>query len=95
MALNQDFSAYLTGNSGTGGGFNSYAAGDKQYGPGRMAPNIGASDKAGYQVRDQRAGMMRNALLRRMQAMQSGDYASPAAQRPLLGTPYPYRSGGY
>lgn len=90
--LNQDFSSYLTGSND---GFNAYAAGNKDYGPGRSAPNIGASDKAGYQMRDNRASLMRSAMLSRLQAYQQGNYASPNAQRPMLDSFYGGRPGGY
>jgi hypothetical protein len=90
--LNQDFSAYLTGQND---GFNAYSAGNKDYGPGRSAPNIGPSDKAGYQMRDNRASMMRNAMLTRLKAYQQGNFASPAAMRPQLDSFYSGRPGGY
>lgn len=54
-------------------GFNPYAAGNKQYPEG--APNVGpvsAEGQAGYDERDAKAKRMRNAMLRRMQASQSG-----------------------
>ena len=54
--------------------FNSYAAGKKQYGMGRAAPNIGPVDPIGYKERD--AQIKRTAVLRRIQASQKGDYMS-------------------
>ena len=90
MAQNQDFLAYLQGRRN---GFNSYAAGDKVYGGGRSAPNIGPSDKKGYRKRDLAAKNMRNAMLRRMQARQSGRYASADAMRPIHKSLYPGPGG--
>lgn len=91
---NADFMAYLQGRRG---GFNPYSAGDKRYGPsGRSAPNVGptsAQGKAGYNKRDAEAKRLRNAMLRRMQAQQSGNYASAAAQRPLPKGLYPGPGG--
>lgn len=83
---NADFMAYLQGRRQ---GFNPYAAGDKVYGGGRHAPNVGPSDKAGYRLRDQKAKQHRNAVLRRMQAKQQGKYASPAALRHIPEGLYP------
>lgn len=62
-------------------GFNKYAAGRKMYGGGRDAPNIGPVDKLGYKDRDAKARLKRNAVLRRMQASQSGNLMSPNYQR--------------
>lgn len=57
---------YAMGSSGYG--FNKYAAGAKRYGAsGRSAPNVGASDKAGYAARDQRIAARKKALLLRAQ----------------------------
>lgn len=77
--MDEDFMAYLQGRRQ---GFTPYSAGAKTYGSGRSAPNVGASDKKGYRERDNKASSMRNALLRRLQARQSGNYASADAQRP-------------
>lgn len=60
-------------------GYNPYAAGAKVYGMGRSMPTLGPVDNGGYQERDQRAAAMRNARLQRMQADQSGAYASSAS----------------
>lgn len=57
----------------TGTGFNPYAAGQKVYGGGRLFPTIGPVDKSGYRTRDRAARARRNALLRRMKAIQSGN----------------------
>lgn len=48
-----------------GAGFNKLAAGRKQYGAGRHAPNVGkTANKAGYGERDLRNEAKRNALTR-------------------------------
>lgn len=57
-------------------GFNSYAAGNKQYGGGRSAPNIGPSDPIGYKERDLRARARSNAIQRRLKAAQGGNFMS-------------------
>lgn len=79
--MNPQFLAYMQGNLGGGSGYNPYAAGAKQY-PGGY-PNAGGVDPAGYKERDAKASTRRNALLRRLQAQQSGNYGSAAAQRPI------------
>lgn len=81
--MDLSFLQYLQGNAGAGAGFNSYAAGNKGYGAG--APNIGTSRKQGYNERDGKARARRNAVLRRMQAMSNGKYASADAQRYIPG----------
>lgn len=58
-----------------------YAAGDKIYGGGRDAPNIGPVDPSGYNERDLKYQARRDAILRRMKAMQTSNYMSPDAQR--------------
>jgi hypothetical protein len=58
-----------------------YAAGDKVYGGGRDAPNIGPVDPSGYNERDLKYQARRDAILRRMKAMQTSNYMSPDAQR--------------
>jgi hypothetical protein len=62
------------------GGYNAYAAGSKVYNGGSSAPNIGPVDKMGYRERDlkYKVRQRQNAILRRMQARQKGDYASSA-----------------
>jgi hypothetical protein len=57
--------------------FNPYAAGGKIYGGGRSNPTSGPVDKLGYRIRDRKARAQRNAVLRRMKAMQAGKYMSP------------------
>jgi hypothetical protein len=59
------------------GGFNPYAAGQKYYGGGRSAPNIGPVDPAGYRTRDRLAQAKRNAMLRRLQAGMGQQYMNP------------------
>jgi hypothetical protein len=63
-------------------GFNPYAAGNKVYGAGRPNPTQGPVDKMGYRVRDRMAKARRDALLRRMRAMQRGNMMSPDVRRP-------------
>lgn len=62
------------------GGYNSYAAGSKIYNGGSSAPNIGPVDKMGYRDRDlkYKTRQRNNAILRRLQARQKGNYASSA-----------------
>lgn len=60
-----------------------YAAGDKIYGGGRDAPNIGPVDPTGYRQRDLKYQARRSAMLRRLQAVQSGNYMSPDVGREL------------
>lgn len=62
------------------GGFQPYAAGDKRYGAtGRDAPNIGpTSGQQGYAERDRAARTRRNLMLKRMKAIQQGNYMDPS-----------------
>lgn len=85
----EDFLAYVQGRRQQ---FTPYAAGNKTYGGGRSAPNIGASDKSGYRERDAKAKLRREALLKRMKANQAGKFASANAQRPI-GNSYPGPGG--
>jgi hypothetical protein len=64
-----------------GGGFNPFAAGAKSYGGGRPMPTIGSVDPSGYAQRDLMANARRNAILQRLKAGMSGDYASAAWNR--------------
>jgi hypothetical protein len=91
MAENPLWDDYL---EGRGQSFTPYAAGNKVYGGGRSAPNVGPSDKKGYRERDNKARLRRNAMLKRLQAMQSGKFGSANALRPIPG-PYQGRAGGY
>lgn len=69
--------------AGRGQSFTSYAAGGKIYGGGRNAPNVGpVRNMQGYAERDNKAKGMRAALLRRMKANKTGNFASSAAQTP-------------
>lgn len=77
MAIDQNFMKYL---SGAGQSFNPYGAGNKVYGGGRSAPNVGpvsGEGRMGYITRDKVGKMRRNALLQRMKASQRGDYMDP------------------
>jgi hypothetical protein len=65
-----------TGVSTGGGGFNAYAAGKKSYGSGRPMPTIGRVNPTGYAERDRMEKARRNAILKRMQAGLSGQFAS-------------------
>lgn len=58
-----------------------YAAGDKIYGGGRDAPNIGPVDPTGHTERDLKYQARRTAILRRLRAVQNGNYASPDVGR--------------
>lgn len=63
------------------GGYNAYAAGSKVYNGGSSAPNIGpVSDTMGYKERDlkYKTRQRNNAILRRLQARQKGNYMSSA-----------------
>jgi hypothetical protein len=58
-------------------GFNPYAVGNKIYGGGRSAPNVGpVNDKMGYKERDLQAKGRRAAVLRRMKARKSNRFMS-------------------
>jgi hypothetical protein len=63
-----------------GGGFNPYAAGEKQYGiTGRNQATQGpvsAQGQQGYAQRDQEQNARKSAVLKRMQAAQNGNYMS-------------------
>jgi len=62
---------YLTGSRTGGGGLNTYAAGKKQYGGGRISPNLGPTEnKQGYLQRDREAAARRNYTLKQMQKTQ-------------------------
>jgi len=58
-----------------------YAAGDKIYGGGRDAPNIGPVDPTGHRERDLKYQARRTALLRRLKAVGQQNYASPDVGR--------------
>lgn len=61
--------------------YNPYAAGDKIYGGGRSFPTSGPVDKTGYKERDLTSKARRDAILRRLKATQSGNFASADAMR--------------
>ena len=74
------FMRYLQGAVQT---FNPYGAGQKIYGSGRSAPNIGPTQSPeGYRTRDMAARTRRQALLKRLQAGQRGRYMSEDYLRP-------------
>lgn len=52
-----------------------YAAGNKIYGGGRDAPNIGPVDPTGHRERDLKYQARRTAMLRRLKAIQAGNMA--------------------
>lgn len=59
-----------------------YAAGDKIYGGGRDAPNVGPVDGlTGYRERDLKYQARRTAISRRLKAIQSSNFASPDVGR--------------
>lgn len=71
----QNFLKYL---QGAGQSYNPYGTGEKVYGGGRSAPNVGpVNDKEGYLDREARGRMRRNALLSRMKKTQQGRYMTP------------------
>lgn len=55
--------------------FNPYAAGNKRYGGGRSAPNIGPVDPLGYRERDAER-LRRNAAMQKLKAMKGRDFFS-------------------
>lgn len=78
MARQNEFLDYLQQNFN--GSFNPYAAGNKVYGAGRSAPNVGpvsGQGKQGYRERDLQNKAMRNRMLKKMKAGNRGAYASP------------------
>lgn len=60
-----------------------YAAGDKIYGGGRDAPNLGPVDPTGHKERDLKYQARRAAMLRRLKAKASGNYLSPDIGREI------------
>ncbi len=60
-----------------------YSAGDKIYGGGRDAPNIGPVDPTGYRERDLKYQARRSAMLRRLKAVQSNNFGSPDVGRQI------------
>lgn len=76
-----DDSRYRVGSATGGGGFNALSAGSKHYGPGRNNPTMGPVDRTGYIDRDAALKARRNAILRRLQSQQSGQYLQPGSIR--------------
>jgi hypothetical protein len=60
-----------------------YAAGNKIYGGGRSAPNIGPVDPTGHATRDLKYQARRSAMLRRLKAMQAGNFGSADVGRQI------------
>jgi hypothetical protein len=58
-----------------------YAAGDKIYGGGRDAPNIGPVDPTGHRERDLKYQARRTAMQRRLKAIKDGNMMSPDVGR--------------
>ena len=83
--MDPNFLDYLRGRSQ---GFQKYAAGTKRYGYGaRSVPNIGPTGSPeGYVQRDRMGVANRNAMLRRLQALQRKRYMSPEALTPPGGS---------
>lgn len=61
--------------------FNPYAAGAKIYGNMTQSPTSGPVDKSGYAERDRKLKARRNAILAKIQAGNTGAYASSNFQR--------------
>lgn len=82
--MDDDFRSYIANYGIMGHGqakpdaYTPYAAGYKLYGGGRSNPTSGPVDKAGYQQRELLNRAKRDAVLRRMQAEQAGNFMSPA-----------------
>lgn len=82
MADDPNFLKYL--NAGRRQSFNPFGAGNKVYGNGRSAPNIGPTNSPqGYRERDLKGKAKRNAMLRRLKAGQRGRYMSSDYLKPL------------
>lgn len=60
-----------------------YAAGNKIYGGGRDAPNLGPVDAMGYRERDLKYQARRTVMMRRLEAMKNKNFASPDVQRSI------------
>lgn len=58
-----------------------YAVGNKIYGGGRSFPTMGPVDRMGYKERDNVAAARRDAVLRKLKAVQGGKTASADAMR--------------
>lgn len=83
MIQDQNFLRYL---QGAYQGFNPFGAGNKIYGSGRSAPNIGPTGRPdSYRERDNVGRQKRNAMLRRLKARQRGKYMSSDSLTPREG----------
>lgn len=60
-----------------------YAVGNKIYGGGRSAPNIGPVDPTGYRTRDLKYQARREAMERRLTALKDKNYMDPSVGREL------------
>lgn len=60
-----------------------YAVGNKIYGGGRDAPNLGPVDPMGHRERDLKYQARRSAMLRRLKSIGKGDFMSPDVGREL------------
>lgn len=60
-----------------------YSAGDKIYGGGRSAPNIGPVNSLGYNERDLKYQARREAMERRLKAMKNKNFISPDVGREI------------
>lgn len=60
-----------------------YSAGNKIYGGGRDAPNIGPVDPTGHNERDLKYQARRTAMQRRLKALKNKDYMSPDVGREI------------
>ncbi len=60
-----------------------YAAGDKIYGGGRSAPNLGPVDPTGHRERDMKYHARRVAMQRRLAALKNQNFASQDVGRSI------------
>lgn len=60
-----------------------YTAGNKIYGGGRDAPNIGPVDPTGHRERDLKYQARRTAMQRRLKALKDSNFASPDVGRQI------------
>lgn len=58
-----------------------YSVGNRIYGGGRPFPTMGPVDPMGYRERDLQTSARRDAVLRKLKAVQSGKFASADALR--------------
>ena len=62
---------------------NPYTVGNKIYGGGRDAPNVGPVDPTGHRERDLKYDARRAAILRRLKSIGKGNYMSSDVGRSL------------